>query len=182
MISNYVDRIEGINEFKNNLYTDIRGDFTRFVDLNTFNNDFKPTYFAKSTNKVKHTMRGLHFQSYPSAEAKSVTCIKGSIFEVFLDLRRGFSTFGKWTHIINSPLKNTTIYIPKGIAHGYQTLEDDTWVIYGIDADYNPAKNFRIDCFDNYLNIQWPNSKALISNQDANGISWDEFVSLNLTF
>ena len=99
---------------------------------------------ALSKNPIMGTIRGLHFQTEPFAEEKLVTCMQGSIFDVAVDLRPNSKTFGKWTSYNLNSENHLQVYLPKGIAHGFQTLCDDTWVLYQMTDLYKPEVAGRI--------------------------------------
>lgn len=112
------------------------------------------------------TVRGLHFQAPPHAEAKVVACCKGAIFDVIVDLRRSSPAFGRWISVELSSVNGRRLYVPKGVAHGFQTLVDDAEVAYLISAFYAPdaAGGVRFD--DPRLRIAWPLPVAAISERD----------------
>ena len=91
-----------------------------------------------SYNKHRGTVRGMHYQTYPFEEQKKVSCIRGSIYDVAVDLRKESPTYLKWHAEILSEKSHRMLYIPKGCAHGYQTLEDDCVVQYEVGEYYNP--------------------------------------------
>ena len=115
----------------------------------------------------RHTLRGLHFQEAPHREIKVVRCTRGSIFLVMVDLRRGSATRNEWLGIELSARNERLAYVPEGFAQGYQTLEDDTEVLYQMSHRYMPeaARGVRWD--DPDLGIEWPAAdERLISERD----------------
>jgi len=114
----------------------------------------------------KGTVRGLHFQYPPHAELKIVRCIKGSIFDVAVDLRKDSLTFLKWHGEILSEDNKRSLVIPEGLAHGFQSLEDNVEMLYFHTKSYCSESEgcFRYD--DPKINIQWPISVAYISEKD----------------
>jgi dTDP-4-dehydrorhamnose 3,5-epimerase len=119
-----------------------------------------------SGNPQKGTLRGMHYQEAPHAEAKSVRCIRGAVFDVVLDLRPQSLTFRKWLGLELTAANRDMIYIPEGCAHGFLTLEDNTEVLYQISEFYHPelARGVRWD--DPAFQIAWPALPEVISERD----------------
>lgn len=119
-----------------------------------------------SYNKSKGTLRGMHWQEAPYAEAKLVRCTRGAIYDVIADLRSGSPTFLKWMGIELSAENRNALYVPKGFAHGFLTLMDDTEVFYQMSEFYVPeaARGFRWN--DPRINIVWPEKINVISAKD----------------
>jgi dTDP-4-dehydrorhamnose 3,5-epimerase len=115
------------------------------------------------------TIRGLHFQREPHAEAKLVRCISGSVFDVVVDVRPDSPNYLKWIAQKLTADNHRMLYIPEGFAHGYQTLEDDTKLLYSVSECYSPGSEdgFRFD--DPAIGINWPLPVASITDKDA---SW----------
>lgn len=122
-----------------------------------------------SFNKKAGTVRGMHYQQEPSAEDKTVRCTAGSIHDIILDLRSWSKTYMKWTPIQLTAENRHMLYIPKGVAHGYQTLEDNTEVCYQVSQYYHPeaARVIKWDRLD--LCIKWPLPVSVISEKDKRG-------------
>ncbi|MFA7242624.1 MAG: dTDP-4-dehydrorhamnose 3,5-epimerase [Sulfuricellaceae bacterium] len=119
-----------------------------------------------SYNKKRGTLRGMHCQAEPFAEAKLVRCTMGAIYDVILDLRRDSSAFGRWAAVELSAANRRMLYIPEGVAHGFQTLEDDSEVFYQMSERYHPecARGVRWD--DPAFGIAWPMPELVISERD----------------
>jgi len=115
----------------------------------------------------KGTVRGLHFQHPPYAEMKLVSCIRGEVFDVAVDLRRGSQTFLRWHGERLSTDNNRALLIPEGFAHGFQALSDDAELIYCHSAAYNAAAEGGLDPQDPKLGIHWPLPIAELSARDA---------------
>ena len=112
---------------------DERGFFARSFCQQEFKNagiDFNIVQTNISYNKIKGTLRGMHFQVYPYQEAKLVSCTRGILYDVIIDLRVDSLTYCKWLAVELSAKNYRALYIPKGFAHGFQTIEDDTVVFY----------------------------------------------------
>lgn len=169
--------------FKKNLaHLDERGSFAKFLDLNATPLDEVFSSISLSKNPTGGTLRGLHFQDSSFAEEKAIMCISGSIFEVFVDLRQEEPSYGHWTHRIMNSNDLTTAYVPKGIAHGYQTLEEDTWVLYGLTSIFNKEHARRISYRDPTLAIDWPLPVTSISVADTNGLTWNDCEKQKFVF
>ena len=120
-----------------------------------------------SHNEKKGTLRGMHFQTAPYEESKIVVCIKGSIYDVVLDLRESSPTFMKWESFELSEKNKRAVFIPKGCAHGFQTLENDTDVFYYMDQIYSAEHASGINYGDERFGITWPDVKnIIISDKD----------------
>lgn len=119
-----------------------------------------------SFNCRKGTLRGLHYQAAPFAEAKLVRCTRGAIYDVVLDLRAESSTFKNWIAVTLTAEKRNMVYVPEGCAHGFLTLEHQTEVFYQMSEFYNPesARGFRWN--DPAFRISWPGEIEVISERD----------------
>ncbi len=112
------------------------------------------------------TVRGLHFQRPPFAEAKLVTCIVGAIWDVAVDLREGSPTFGQYYAHELSAHNHTALFIPEGFAHGFQTLSDDVHIIYCHSVAYEPKADGGLNPFDPRICVAWPLDVSVISAKD----------------
>jgi len=121
---------------------------------------------AVSFNARCGTLRGMHYQVAPHAEAKLVRCTMGALHDVILDLRPGSPTFRKWVAIELTALNRRTLYIPEGVAHGFQTLAEDTEVFYQMSHAHVPeaARGVRFD--DPLVGIKWPLPVTRIAEKD----------------
>jgi len=115
------------------------------------------------------TLRGLHFQTPPAAQAKLIRVTRGAIYDVAVDIRPGSPTYGKWIGVELSADNRLQCFIPAGFAHGYLTLEDDTDVLYKVDAAYAPATEGGLLWNDPAIGIDWPTLEAglTIAPRDA---------------
>lgn len=134
--------------------------------------DFDLTECNIAFNKIKGTVRGLHYQISPYQGAKLVRCSKGKIFDIVLDLRPNSKTFKKWTSIELSSENYKMNYIPKGCAHGYQTLEDNSEVTYLMSQEYNLEYERGANVLDPQFAIKLPLEIKMISKKDR---SWGVF-------
>ncbi|MGI6084167.1 MAG: dTDP-4-dehydrorhamnose 3,5-epimerase [Acetivibrionales bacterium] len=121
-----------------------------------------------SFSAQKGTLRGLHFQINPKAQAKLVRCTRGAILDVAVDLRKGSPTYKQWLSIELSAENKKQFFIPKGFAHGFLTLTDDVEVQYKTDEYYSPECDRSIAYNDTELNVQWGIDKPILSDKDKN--------------
>lgn len=126
-----------------------------------------------SFNRKRGTLRGMHYQAHPYEEAKLIRCTKGALYDVALDLRKNSPTYQKWVSVELTEENRKMIYISEGVAHGFQTLEDDTEIFYQMSQFYNPesARGVRYD--DPAFGIDWPIFPAIVSSKDASFTSFD---------
>lgn len=150
---------------------DDRGSFARFFCEKEFGErglEQRFVQLSRSHSVARGTLRGMHFQQAPHAEVKIVSCLRGAMFDVIVDLRRHSDTYGRWLGVELTPENQRQLYIPRGFAHGFQTLADDTITSYMISAFYVPeaANGVRFD--DPALAIAWPLPVAAMSDKDQN--------------
>jgi dTDP-4-dehydrorhamnose 3,5-epimerase len=149
--------------------TDERGFFARRFCAETFARQGLKTDFVQhsvSFNLRRGTLRGLHYQADPHAETKLVRCTRGEAFDVLVDLRRSSPTFGRWHAEVLSADNRTTLYIPAGCAHGFQTLADATELDYEISPAYVAEASRGMAYDDPDLAIDWPVAEATLSPAD----------------
>lgn len=155
---------------------DARGSFARVLCLNELSKaglDFHVAQINQASTKMKGVIRGLHWQTAPHEEAKVFQCIKGSICDVVADVRKDSPTFGKWIATELSASGPTLLFVPKGVAHGYQTLEDNCTVQYIVSEFYAPESEKGIRWNDPVFNIKWPLEPSFVSEKDS---KWPDFV------
>jgi dTDP-4-dehydrorhamnose 3,5-epimerase len=121
---------------------------------------------ALSFNARRGTLRGMHLQAPPHAEAKLVRCARGAMHDVLLDLRGGSPTFGRWWAVEMTPEAGLLVYVPEGVAHGFQTLEPDTEVSYQMSCAYSPEAATGVRWDDPAFGIEWPLEVTSISARD----------------
>jgi dTDP-4-dehydrorhamnose 3,5-epimerase len=119
-----------------------------------------------SFNKKKGTLRGMHYQAAPHQEAKLVWCTRGAIYDVIIDLRFSSATFKEWFGVELCAENRRMIYVPEGFAHGFQTLEENSEVMYQMSEFYAPeyARGIRWD--DPAIGIEWPSIPCMMSDHD----------------
>jgi len=113
-------------------------------------------------------LRGLHFQLNPKAQTKVVRCLKGAIYDVVVDLRKGSPTYLKWIGVILSEYNKRQIVVPKGFAHGVLTLVPNTEIFYKVDEYYSPEHDMSIRWDDPDIGIDWPVNDPILSEKDKN--------------
>ena len=168
-----VAEIEGVKLIEAICSTDSRGSFIKFNPENFLSE--KSLSVAVSINPKAGTIRGLHFQVEPFAEEKIISCIQGSTFEAIVDVRPHSRSFGKVATFELSQENAKHVYLPKGIAHGFQTLLPDTIVHYFLTSQYSPESSYSIDPLGD-IGINWPISELYISEKDTNGVSLEYAV------
>jgi len=152
-------------------HSDFRGRFMRAWCANEFEQNgiiFTPVQANMGFSYTRGTIRGMHYQTSPAAEAKLVRCTRGSMFDVVLDLRPNSPTYGTWHGSILSAENGHMLLIPEGCAHGCQSLEDNTEFIYMTSATFLPLHATGVRHDDPAFSITWPLPVALISEQDRN--------------
>ena len=161
--------IDGVRVKASKTASDSRGSFIKVTPDLVFQDRLDSV--AVSINPRAGTIRGLHFQTKPFAEEKIVTCIQGLLFDVIVDIRPNSKTFGKIASFELSAENSLQVYLPQGIAHGFQTLQDNTIVHYCLSANYSTNSSFSINPFGE-LGIDWPLPNYTVSEKDSNGISF----------
>lgn len=148
---------------------DARGWFARLFCAPTLAEagiDFRPCQISQSHNAQAGTLRGLHFQHPPHAEAKLVRCLTGRVWDVAVDIRPGSPTEGEWCALELSAQARNAVLIPKGFAHGFITLEDASELLYITDHPWTPRAEGGLRWDDPALGIAWPVAPTVISERD----------------
>ena len=149
---------------------DVRGTFARVWCDTEFRNAGLTTRVVQvnlSTSVARGTLRGMHYQSHPSAEIKLVRCTNGAVFDVAIDLRPDSPTYCRWEGVHLTAASGRMLYIPEGMAHGFQTLTDNAALEYQMSERYAPehARGVRWD--DPAFGVSWPLPVSVISPRDA---------------
>ena len=160
---------QGLYSIHLNKIVDARGLFARTFSKDEFsrvgfNKEF--VQFNHSFNKYKGTLRGMHYQNAPYCETKLIRCIQGAVYDVAIDLRKGSETFMKYFSIELTAENMVSVLIPEGFAHGFQTLEDNSALIYHHTQFYNPGAERGVRFDDPALNIKWKLPAIMISDRD----------------
>ena len=155
---------------KPKVFGDERGFFMETYKRSDFEStgidiDFVQDNHSKS---IKGVLRGLHFQTEPKAQGKLVRCIRGKIFDVAVDIRKGSPTFGKWVGVELSEENKLMLWIPKGFAHGFLTLSEEAEIIYKVSgSEYSPEHDRSIRWNDPDIGINWPlEGEPILSEKD----------------
>ena len=128
-----------------------------------------------SSNKRASTIRGFHLQKRPHQEVKMIRCVRGALHDVIIDLRQGSPTFMEWIGVDLTDEDRRMLYVPRGFAHGYQTLVDDTEAFYMVTDPYTPGAEVGIRWDDPAFKIEWPMGEpASVSEKDR---AWPDFSS-----
>lgn len=172
--------IPGVFEIRLEPRRDDRGFFMRTYDEAFFITQGLHRHWLQenqSRSENRGIIRGLHFQLPPFAETKLVRCVRGAVLDVFVDLRKDSTTFGKWGSIELRVDKFNMVYIPRGFAHGFCTLTDESEVVYKVDNVYSQENERGLLWNDPDLDISWPIFNPILSEKDAKGMTLKEFVS-----
>ena len=164
-------KIEGLYIIERSLIEDDRGFFSRFFceeEYKKIGFDHSIKQMNHSFTKKKGSLRGMHFQNKPFQEIKIVRCIKGKVFDVVVDIRKDSPTFLHWYGEILSADKGTSLYIPEGFAHGFQTLTNNCELLYIHSELYAKDTEGILNAFDPKINISWPLEVTEMSDRDRN--------------
>lgn len=168
--------LEGVYIIENKIFEDERGKFLKTFNKNIFlengiDVEFRESYYSISKKDV---IRGMHFQIPPKDHEKLVYVANGKVLDVILDLRKDSESFGKSISIELTSENGRLIFIPKGLAHGFKSLEDDTMMVYNVSTEYEDECDFGIS-WDSF-NFDWKVNKAIISERDKNFENFAEFI------
>ena len=151
------------------IFEDHRGFFAEMYKRSKFEASGLGDVFVQDnySHSIHGVLRGLHYQRKPKPQAKLVTVLRGEIFDVAVDLRRGSPSYGQWVGIVLSASNHRMLYIPEGFAHGFCVLSDEADVTYKATAEYIPDLEGGIIWNDPELDIRWPIGDPAISAKDA---------------
>ena len=150
---------------------DVRGHFARLFCADAFAAHGLPVHFPQcslSFNVRRGTIRGLHWQDEPYPEGKLVRCIQGAVLDVAVDIRANSPTNGRFVSFILEAETADALYIPPGFAHGFQTLQDETTLLYQMTEPYRADLARGLRCNDPAIAIPWPLPNPILSDRDAN--------------
>ncbi len=169
--------LSGCCELQPNVYEDARGRFIKVFHQQAFAALGLETIFTEEYYSVsfKHVIRGLHFQLPPMDHVKLVCCVAGNVIDVVVDLRVGSPTYGQHELFELSAAKGNSIYIPKGMAHGFCVLSDQAVMVYNASTIYSPELDAGVR-WDS-AGVLWPTTQAILSVRDQSFSSLDQFVS-----
>ena len=161
--------IQGLWEITTSPRGDARGSLTRLYCADEFEEISSGLRFVQANHSVtaqRGTLRGMHFQRAPAQEAKLIRCLRGSVFDVVVDVRENSATFGQWHGVELTDTNQRQVLIPPGCAHGFQTLVEDCHLLYQHSAAYAPYCEDGLAFDDAKVGIRWPLPIAEISNRD----------------
>lgn len=164
-------KIKGVFLIEPEPFVDNRGIYRRHFcqkELKDHSIDFNVAQANIVENKHRYTMRGFHFQKPPFGEGKILSCIKGSAYDIVLDIDPKSSTYLQWEDFELNEKNRNSLYIPPGCTHAILTLKDDTIIHYYSSEFYTPETEGGIRYNDPYFNFQWPHEPKVISEKDKN--------------
>lgn len=173
-----LNMFHGIEVFDSDRHFDERGYFQKIISarVSQLFDNLDVFEICISNNLEPGIIRGLHFQMPPFEQAKLVSCIEGAIYDVFVDLRPNSKTFLSWGGLCLTSKVPKTLLIPAGFAHGYQTLQSNSKILYFLDNQRKVSEDRSIYPLDEYLGIDWPLPVSVMSNRDKNGVSLHSIV------
>ncbi|MFB6810407.1 dTDP-4-dehydrorhamnose 3,5-epimerase [Streptomyces sp. NPDC056387] len=161
--------LEGAYEITPQLHGDPRGLFTEWYRFDKLSEVVgHPLNLAQANLSVssRGVVRGIHFADVPRGQAKYVTCVRGAVLDVVVDLRVGSPTFGRWEGVRLDDVDRRAVYLPEGMGHGFCALSDDATLSYLCSETYNPTGEHAVHPLDADLGIEWPAGVPLLSPRD----------------
>lgn len=161
--------LTGLVTIETQPHQDSRGSFERIFCADALRTVRKDLTFAQvnlSTTALRGTVRGMHFQREPMADAKLIRCVRGRVFDVAVDLRTGSPTFLQWHGVVLSGDQHLEVFIPEGFAHGFQSLTDDAQLVYFHTRPWAPSYEGGVRHDDPSLSINWPLAVTHVSERD----------------
>ncbi|MGB3473334.1 MAG: dTDP-4-dehydrorhamnose 3,5-epimerase [Mycobacterium sp.] len=163
--------IPGAWELTPTQHTDARGTFFEWFTDREFTAFAGHRFDLRQANcsvSSAGVLRGLHFAQLPPGQAKYVTCVSGSVFDVVVDIRVGSPTYGRWDAVLLDARDRRSVYLAAGLAHGFVALQDNSTVMYLCSAEYDPQREHTICATDPAIGIDWPDDHPLVlSHRDA---------------
>jgi dTDP-4-dehydrorhamnose 3,5-epimerase len=177
--------VPGSWEITPNLHNDSRGTFSEWFTESAFTEMTGHRFDLRQANcsvSAAGVLRGLHFAQLPPGQAKYVTCVRGAVFDVVVDIRVGSPTFGQWDAVLLDDVSRRSTYMSEGLAHGFLALQDNSTVMYLCSAPYTPHREHAVSAVDPAIGIQWPLPEAelVLSDRDAAAPSLDEVRTAGL--
>jgi len=171
--------VPGAWELTPQTHTDSRGLFFEWFTDSAFTEFAGHRFDLRQANcsvSSAGVLRGVHFAQLPPSQAKYVTCLHGSVFDVVVDIRVGSPTFGNWDAVVLDETHRRSFYISEGLGHAFLALEDDSTVMYLCSAGYDPAREHTINALDPALDVAWPvvDGGPIISDRDREAPTLDE--------
>ena len=175
-------KLKGVYTVEPKVFGDERGWFMESWTKQKFDSAGLHVDFVQdnhSSSATKGTLRGLHYQVEPMAQAKLIRCTRGEIFDVAVDIRKGSPQYKKWVGVTLTAENKKQLFIPRGFAHAFLTLTDDVEVQYKADNYYAPHYDGNIRWNDPDINIEWPIEPVILSDKDKNAPLLKERVERN---
>ncbi|MDG2505864.1 MAG: dTDP-4-dehydrorhamnose 3,5-epimerase [Crocinitomicaceae bacterium] len=172
--------LKGITLIKPKVYNDNRGLFLETFNLNKFEKQtgFETTFYQDNLSvSKKNVLRGLHFQKPPNAQGKLVQVIKGRAIDVAVDIRKNSPTYGAYFKVELNDINRYQLWIPRGFAHGFVALEDNTIFSYKCDNPYSQKDEMSLPWNDEDLAIEWGVKNPILSNKDESATTFKRFNS-----
>jgi dTDP-4-dehydrorhamnose 3,5-epimerase len=160
--------VPGAWEFTPQLHADSRGLFFEWFkdpEFTAFAGHRFDLHQANCSVSSAGVLRGVHFAQLPPSQAKYVTCLRGSVFDVVVDIRVGSPTFGRWDAVRLDDRARRSTYVSEGLGHAFLALEDDSTVMYLCSAGYDPSREHTINALDPALGIEWPAPEGLVMSE-----------------
>ena len=177
---------QGCYLLKEKVIADKRGHFSETFNYNFLKEKINSDYFVQENESFsnKKVIRGMHYQLPPHAHGKLIQCIKGEIYDVFIDIRCNSETFGQWAGIKLNDENFKQVWLPKGFAHGFLTISKFAKILYKITSHYNPNSERTIRWDDPKIKIEWPKlgMNYLLSEKDSNSNLFDYENLMNINF
>ncbi len=150
-------------------FSDDRGFFMESYQDSSFTENGIDDKFIQDnfSHSTKGVLRGLHYQKDPKSQAKLVTALRGEIFDVGVDMRKGSPTYGNWVGEVLSEQNHRLLYVPEGFAHGFLVLSNEADILYKVNAEYSPENERGIIWNDPEVNIKWPMEKPIVKDIDS---------------
>ena len=169
--------LEGCFALRPKVFTDARGTFVKTFHKSTFEGLGLETNFRESFYSISNAnvIRGLHFQVPPHDHVKLVTCTEGEVIDVVLDLRKFSPTYGKVASFKITPENGLSVYIPKGMAHGFYSVKDRSTVTYSVSTEHHAA--FDRGLLWSSIDFEWPTTSPIVSERDSKFPSLKDFES-----
>lgn len=179
---NQKELFDGVYAKTGKIFTDERGYFYEKYN-HQFLVDKNASFVQENISKSKKgTIRGLHWQTEPNAQDKLVTCIVGEIYDVAVDLRKNSETFGQYCSVVLNEFENTSLWIPKGFAHGFQALTEDCIISYSVSGDFSKDGSKTINPLCPTINIAWPIKDIILSDNDSKALNLIEQLDQEIFF